>query len=84
MSSTLRAIETTGILEAEDRLQLEKPLPLKSSSRVRIIVLYSEDDDWNEEEWLKAAAQNSAFDFLKDPSEDIYTLNDGRPFHDQG
>lgn len=33
-------------------------------------------------EWLKAAARNPAFDFLKDPEEDIYTLDDGKPFSD--
>lgn len=50
-----------------------------------------EDDlDWqdveiiDEREWLHAAASNPAFDFLKDPEEDIYTLADGKPFHDQG
>ncbi|MBW4602186.1 MAG: type II toxin-antitoxin system prevent-host-death family antitoxin [Calothrix sp. FI2-JRJ7] len=33
-------------------------------------------------EWLKAALRNPAFDFLRDPEEDIYTLADGKPFHD--
>ncbi|BDA68721.1 hypothetical protein RIVM261_018510 [Rivularia sp. IAM M-261] len=33
-------------------------------------------------EWLKAALQNPAFDFLRDPEEDIYTLADGKPFSD--
>jgi hypothetical protein len=37
----------------------------------------------NEEyEWLKAAMRNPVFDWLKDPEEDIYTLADGKPFHD--
>jgi Uma2 family endonuclease len=31
-------------------------------------------------EWLRASASNPAFDFLKDPEEDIYTLEDGMPF----
>jgi len=43
--------------------------------------------DWksseDESEWLRAAATNPAFDFLKGPEEDIYTLADGKPFHDQ-
>lgn len=38
----------------------------------------SEDE---ESEWLRAAVINSAFDFLKEPEEDIYTLADGKPFH---
>lgn len=36
----------------------------------------------NELEWLRAAALNPAFDFLKDSEEDIYTLADGKPFND--
>jgi len=35
----------------------------------------------DEQEWLRAAAANPAFDFLKEPGEDIYTLADGEPFH---
>jgi len=30
----------------------------------------------DEMEWLRAAAANPAFDFLKEPEEDIYTLAD--------
>ena len=35
-----------------------------------------------EYQWLKAVVRNPALDFLKDPEEDIYTLADGKPFHD--
>lgn len=35
-----------------------------------------------EYEWLKIVARNSTFDFIKDTEEDIYTLADGKPFHD--
>jgi tetratricopeptide (TPR) repeat protein len=41
-----------------------------------------EDGEIDEREWLRAAASNPAFDFLKDPEEDIYTLADGKPFND--
>jgi hypothetical protein len=34
----------------------------------------------NETEWLKASLNNSAFKYLQDPEEDIYTINDGKPF----
>ena len=37
-----------------------------------------------EEEWLKAAMSNPAFDFLKDPREDIYLPTDGRPASEKG
>ncbi len=46
--------------------------------RVRVIILLPEEDI-GEEEWLQAAGANPAFDFLKEPQEDIYTLSDGRP-----
>lgn len=36
-----------------------------------------EDDDISEIEWLWAARRNDAFDFLADPAEDIYALDDG-------
>lgn len=42
-----------------------------------------EEADIDEMEWLRAAAANPAFDFLKEPEEDI-SLADERPFCDQG
>lgn len=84
MNSPLQAIETTGTIDESNRLQLDSPLPIKITRRVRVIVLFEETEDWNEAEWLKAAASNPAFDFLKDSAEDIYTLEDGKPFHDKG
>ena len=59
--------------------------------------LIQEESDWEDGEidemtWLRAAATNPVFDFLKDPEEDIYTLADseavatqgasGKPFND--
>jgi hypothetical protein len=52
---------------------------------VRVIVLSpltEIPDEWNEMEWLKAALSNSAFAYLRDPEEDIYTINDGKPFYE--
>ena len=45
--------------------------------------LVPEENDINETEWHQAVATNPAFDFLKDPKEDIYTIFDGRPFYDE-
>ena len=46
-----------------------------------MIVLFDENaDDICENEWLKSASRNDAFDFLNDEAEDIYTLEDGKPF----
>ena len=82
MKVSMRAIETTGIVDQESRLVLDEPLPITGPSRVHVIILVAEETDVDEQEWLHAAASNSAFDFLKDPSEDIYTLSDGKPFND--
>lgn len=35
---------------------------------------------YSEQDWLHAARQGEAFDFLNAPEEDRYTLRDGKPF----
>ena len=86
MEGVVRAIEVEGEIDEERRLHLDAPLPVAGPSRVRVIILVPAEpgDDAEEGEWLRAAAGNPAFDFLKDPEEDIYTPADGRPFSDQG
>lgn len=80
----LKAIEVVGTIDEQRRLHITEPLPLVAPGRVRIIILIPEEVDIDEQEWLHAAATNPAFDSLKAPEEDIYTLADGKPFHDQG
>lgn len=53
---------------------------LKRLEELEAVLLKKAEQE--EYEWLKAAARSPAFDFLKDPQEDIYTLADGKPFHD--
>jgi hypothetical protein len=81
---SLKALEVTGTIDEQRRLHLDEPLPIVGPRRVRVIILISEETDMDEKEWLQAAASNPAFDFLQEPEEDIYTLADGKPFHDQG
>ena len=76
----LKAIETTGIIDEQHRLVLDEALPITEKSKVRVIILLPEESDIGETEWLKTAASNPAFDFLKEPEEDIYTREDGKPF----
>ena len=80
----MKAIETTGIVDEQKRLLLDEPLSQISPSRVRVIILVPEEDEIDEQTWLSAASKSSAFDFLKDTEEDIYTLSDGKPFDDKG
>ena len=60
-------------------------LPIAGPKRVRVIVLSpltEMADDFNEIEWLRASLTNPAFEYLRDPEEDIYTINDGTPFYE--
>jgi hypothetical protein len=80
----MRAFETTGRIDSNHELHLDRPLPVEIPGRVRIIVLLPDQSEPGETEWLKAASSNPAFDFLNSPQEDIYTTEDGKPFNDQG
>ena len=83
METTLTAIEMTGTINEYNELQLDDILPIPGPRRVRVIVMYSAVDQSDENQWLHAASQSPAFDFLKDPGEDIYTMIDGKPYHDE-
>jgi hypothetical protein len=85
MKVPMTAIELTGTVDENRQLKLDGELPFAGPKRVRVIVLSPLNeivDDWNEDEWLKASLQNSAFEYLRDPEEDIYTVQDGKPFYE--
>ena len=84
METLMKAIEMTGTVDEQGQLHLDEPLPMTSPARVRVILLFAEEADIEEREWLRAASTNPAFDFLKDSVEDIYTTTDGEQFHDEG
>lgn len=83
MEATMTAIEATGTVDEHHQLQLDGVLPIPGPVRVRVLVFYPLNVDPGEAERLRAAARNPAFDFLNDPEEDIYSLADGKPFHDE-
>lgn len=83
MEAVMTAIEVTGTVDEHRQLRLDDSLPISGPMRVRVIVLYPLTDEWDETEWLRAAARNPAFDFLNDAEEDVYTVADGVPFHDK-
>ena len=78
VEGALRAIEVAGAIDEQRQLHLDEPLPIVGPNRVRVIILIPEPVDIRESEWLRSAAANPAFDFLKEPEEDIYTLADGK------
>jgi len=83
MGAAKKTVEVTGTIDAQRRLILDEPLPVRVPTRVRVTITLLEEADIKEKEWLLAGAVDPAFDFLKDPEEDVYTLADGQPFHDQ-
>jgi len=80
MEITMKAIEVMGTVDNESQLHIDEPLPIAGPSRVRVIILFPFEKDMDEREWLRAAAANPAFEFLKDQAEDIYKPTDGKPF----
>ncbi len=79
MQTQMTAIELTGTIDEHNQLHLDSRLPITGPKRVRVIVLTTDEEEISEDEWLKSAAKNPAFQFLHDAAEDIYTLEDGKP-----
>lgn len=77
----MKAIETTATIDKKHRLVLDEYLEIPASAKVKVIILINDQNDIPEGLWLKAAATNSVFDDLSDPSEDIYSNKDGKVFH---
>ena len=72
----MQAFEILGKVDENGHLTAESALPFRNSA-VKIIVFKEERDALEDDRlWLRLAAQNPAFDFLHDPEEDIYTLDD--------
>ena len=72
-----KIIETTGIVNNGKIIYLDIPLPFSNNSKVKVTVT----DFDSEEEWLTSATKNPAFKDIFNNDEDIYTLDDGKPFN---
>ena len=78
----MKAIETTGKIDRNGLLRLDKPLR-QQEKNVKIIILMPEENEIEDEKlWLNSISNNPAFAFLNDKEEDIYSLADGKPFSD--
>lgn len=53
--------------------RLYEDLPDNAPSGARVIIMYDENTDIIEGDWLQAASKNDAFNFLNDETE-VYTL----------
>ncbi len=80
MAATLTAIETTATVDENRQIHLDTPPPIAGLLRVKVIVLYPLAEVVDDATWLYAASHNPAFASLHDASEDIYTVQDGKPF----
>jgi hypothetical protein len=74
----MKAIELTGDIDAEHRLQARVPDELPAGP-VRLIVLLPDEDETGAT-WTRGVAQAWA-DELSDTKQDIYTLEDGQPMN---
>ena len=78
----MRAIEAFGEIDKDGRIKLEKPID-HEGKRVKVIILFSEEDDIDDALWLEAVSKSDSFDFLKDEGEEIYSVEDGKPVSDE-
>lgn len=80
----MKAIEINTKTDKSGHLKVDIPLKGKNQ-KVRLLILLSEDDETSEDEqqWLYSISKNPSFDFLNEPEEDIYSLNDGEPVDDE-
>ena len=81
METMLTAIEMTATIDEHRQLQLDDTLPISGPLRVKVIMLYPLVEGIDESDWLRAATHNPAFAYLRDSAEDIYTVDDGKPFN---
>ncbi len=79
----MRAIEIVSKTDKKGQLKIDYKLD-KSNSNVRVLILLDDDNHEQEEEklWMNSILKNPAFDFLNEPTEDIYSINDGEPLND--
>jgi len=72
-----KAIETTGIINNGKVIYLDVDLPLINNSKVKVTITGIDKDG----EWMALASQNPALQDIFSAEEDIYTLEDGKPFN---
>ena len=77
-------VELTGYINNKHHLLVDGKVPL-DPGEVKIIILSrdkKEEDDTSTEDLLKIAKSSGAFNFLNNPEEDIYSLDDGTPINE--
>ena len=79
----MKAIEINTMTDKFGHLHFDYPIN-KRERKVRVIILVDEKSNEIDEEslWLESVSSNPSFDFLNEPSENIYSLSDGEPIND--
>ena len=79
----MKAIELNSKTDEFGHLKIDFKLD-KTERNVRVLILFDDKKTPEDEEklWMSSISNNPAFDFLNDPEEDIYSLNDGEPIND--
>ena len=75
-AAPMKAIELIGDIDNQHRLQAQVP-PELPAGPVRLIVFLPEEDETGLA-WAQGISKEWA-DELRDPRQDIYTLEDGQP-----
>ena len=79
----MKAIEVTGSVNEEGYVAFDQPIANAKLLRFRGILLLPDSIDLQNQEWSPSAISASVSDWLHDPEEDIYTLEDGEPIDDE-
>ena len=82
MNALHGALEVSAEIDEQRNIHISGPLPIAGPRRVRLIILFDDGSDVDEQEWLHAAARNPAFAFMAEEGEDLYSLADGWPLDD--
>ena len=72
----MKAVELQGEIDDQHRLHADVPQSLPTGS-VRVIIFMPEEDEAGPA-WAAGVSSEWSAE-LKDPAQDIYTLNDGQP-----
>jgi len=81
MAISLSITEVAGQIDARGRLSVDETLPVEGPLPVRVWVLLQPNaDEFDDRAWLSTLAQNPVFADLNNPAEELYTLDDGKPF----
>ena len=76
----MKAVEFISNTDREGNIRIDYKLSAEKKN-VRVIILYEDElETFEESDTVEDyVTGNPVFDFLKDPEEDIYTLEDGKP-----